>query len=172
MGMAGMTRALILCGGYGKRLGLKRTPKCMVKINKKPILEHLLDRLYKIGVDEVIVNVNNNHQRIFDYFGTRVLYFYEPVLLGQSGTEKMLKNWLGDRYYVLNGDTMSDVDLKQMEKMSEEQGGVSVYFFKERYGGVKFETGSKDYLLWDGDEATYFDCGTPRKLARARRELK
>lgn len=164
-------KALILCAGYGTRLGLKKTPKCMVKVNGKPVLEHLVNHLNKHGVTEIIVNVHSNYDKIFKYFGTRLLYLYEPVLLGEAGTEWILGEWLGSNYIVMNGDTLTNLDIKRL--IEEGAGYYKTRFVKQRYGGTMLiNKGGLGFLDWDGDGAYYFDIGTPSKLARARRFFK
>ena len=146
----------------------------MVKVNGKPILEHLVNHLNKYGITEIIVNVHKNYEKIFKYFGTRLLYLYEPVLLGESGTEKVLQNWLGDEYIVMNGDTLTNVNINKMINSRD----LKVLFWnfnKDHYAGTKLV--NRDYIFrrirkWDGDGAYYFDCGTPQKLAKARRYYK
>lgn len=140
----------------------------MVKVNKKPILEHIANNLNKAGVTEIIVNVNSEHKKIFDYFGPRFLYLYEPVLFGEKGTEMILSRWLGEEYLVINGDTLTNLDYGDMIQLGKDF-GCDIYFYKERYGGTKLVRGTKEFKLWDGNGAYYFDCGTPKKLAKARR---
>jgi NDP-sugar pyrophosphorylase family protein len=161
-------KALILCAGNGTRLGYKRLPKCMAKVNGKPILEHLVNHLNKAGVTEIIVNVHKNYEPIFKYFGTRLLYLYEPVLLGEAGTEDLLQDWLGDSYIVMNGDTLTNISIEKLMEHDD-----SIQFYIERYGGTKFIVKNSGVIWsWDGDGAYYFDCGTPKKLAKARRYYK
>ena len=167
-------KALILCAGLGKRLNLKKTPKCMVKVNRKPVLEHLVNHLNKYGITEIIVNVHKNYEKIFKYFGTRLLYLYEPILLGEAGTEKLLGNWLGEEYIVMNGDTLTNVNITEMIKRESRES----WFWnaeKVHYAGTKLV--NKDGIgilvdLWDGDGAYYFDIGTKSKLEKARRFYK
>ena len=164
-------KALILTAGHGTRLGLKKTPKCMVKVNGKPLLEHLVNHLNKAGITEIVVNIHHNYEKIFNYFGTRLLYLYEPVLLGERGTERLLQPWLGEKYIVMNGDTLTNIDIK---KLINHQYTTS-FVKNDRYAGTTYvntHTPSGYDLSWDGDGAYYYDCGTPGKLAKARRILK
>lgn len=169
-------KALILCAGKGTRLGLKKTPKCMVKVNGKPVLEHLVNHLNKAGITEIIVNVHENYEKIFKYFGTRLLYLYEPTLLGEAGTEKLLQNWLGDEYIVMNGDTLTNIDLRYLVYHRNKNGLHCSKFTKERYGGAKIVR--PELEKYEGcDEIDdpnwyYLDCGTPAKLAKARKFFK
>ena len=164
-------KALILTAGKGTRLGLRKTPKCMVKINKKPVLEHLVNHLNKAGITEIVVNISNHtdYTKIFKYFGTRLLYLYEPVLLGEHGTEKLLERWLGDSYIVMNGDTLTNIDITKLCNMME-----STYFHKNgRYAGTKLiRKLLQGANFWEGDDAYYFDIGSPEKLAKARKFFK
>ncbi len=59
-----------MAGGRGQRLMplTKDTPKPMLKIGEKPIIEHNIDRLIRYGVDDVYISVNYLSQVIVDYF--------------------------------------------------------------------------------------------------------
>ena len=51
------TQCLILAGGYGSRLGhlTKKTPKPLIKINKKPFILYLIKNLYRQGIRDIII---------------------------------------------------------------------------------------------------------------------
>ena len=164
-------RALILCAGNGTRLGYKTKPKCMAMVNKKPVLEHLVNHLNKAGITEIVINIHKNYEPIFKYFGTRLLYFYEPVLMGEHGTEKALTNWLGDEYIVMNGDTITNLSISHLIKAD-----ITTMFWnkdKDCYAGTKFvKKDSINFDKWFGQKgAYYYDIGTSKKLNRARRLL-
>jgi NDP-sugar pyrophosphorylase family protein len=164
-------RALILCAGLGSRLGLKKTPKCMVKVSGKPILEHIVNRLNKVGVNEIIVNIHKNGDKVMDYFGTRLLYLYEPTLLGEAGTQYILRNWLGDEYFVINGDTLTNLDLEKFMLLE----GSAKYMdtMSGHYAGTMLVRKNHAMKLYVPEFGTYhFDCGTPEKLAKARKFFK
>lgn len=159
-------RALILCAGKATRLGYKTKPKCMAIVNKKPVLEHLVNHLNKHGITEIIVNIHKNYEKIFKYFGTRLLYLYEPTLLGEAGTEKILQNWLGDNYIVMNGDTLTNLDIGKVI----EENMIFWDFEKDCFAGTNLVNKRFDTLhKWDGDGAFYFDIGTKEGLRKARK---
>lgn len=166
-----MTKALILCAGVGSRLGLKNKPKCMTLVNKKPVLEHIVDKLSKVGITDIIINVHKNGDKIMQHFGTRLLYLYEPTLLGAEGTQKVLRNWLGDEYLVINGDTITNLDLKWFLSL---EGSVRyVDAITTHYAGttlIRKNQPVKDYVPPYG--TYYFDIGTKAKLAKARKFFK
>jgi GTP:adenosylcobinamide-phosphate guanylyltransferase len=161
-------RALILTAGNGKRLGLKHKPKCMAIVAGKPILEHLVNHLNKAGITEIMVNIHKGYEPIFKYFGSRLLYFYEPTLMGEAATEKMLENWLGDEYIVMNGDTLTNIN---PTAIAWELPFRRVMFSKNgRYAGTtRVNIRHKGISNIDFSNWYYFDCGTPKKLAKARR---
>ena len=87
-------RALLLSAGYGTRLRplTLKTPKCLVKINKKPILEHWLNKLDYIGVENILINTHYLADKVNyfldnQYFLNKKIYrFHEEILLGTAGT--------------------------------------------------------------------------------------
>lgn len=87
----------------------------MVEVGGKPVLEHLVNYLNSFGITEIIVNLHYLPMKIMEYFGTRLLYFYEPTLLGEQGTILALKNWFyKDVLVVMNGDTLTNIDIKEL----------------------------------------------------------
>ena len=79
--------AVILCGGIGTRLGnlTKNTPKGMIKVSKKPFLEHLIIQLKKNGINEFIFLVGFKAEKIQNYFesgkkfGVKISYSYSSI---------------------------------------------------------------------------------------------
>ena len=62
-------KALILSGGYGKRLRpiTNKKPKCLIEINKKPILQHWLEKLSNIGIKEFLINSHYLHDQVAEF---------------------------------------------------------------------------------------------------------
>ena len=63
--------ALIMAGGRGERLKplTDGTPKPMLQVGGKPIIEHNIDRLISFGISEVFISVKYLKEQIMDYFG-------------------------------------------------------------------------------------------------------
>ena len=87
-----MITALLLAGGLGTRLGeiTKSTPKPLIEIGNSTVLELLIDRLEKAGVERIIVKVHYLPDKILQKVGGRVLYYYEPVLYSAQETGQQL----------------------------------------------------------------------------------
>src|SRR3990167_4053656 len=142
-------RCLILAAGKGTRLGYKTKPKCMAMVNGKPILEHIVDHLNNYGVTEIIVNLHSNPKKVMDYFGTKLLYFFEPEPLGAEKTILTLHRWLGERFIVMNGDTLTNVNLYEMMRFYPSCRYIGE---AERFAGteiISFNTTPKDYYQED-----------------------
>lgn len=90
-------KALLLSAGYGRRIAnlTKKTPKCLLKINNKPILQIWIEQLIKNNVEEIIINTHYLHQKVNDFikkkkFKIKITLVYEKELLGTAGT--LIKN--------------------------------------------------------------------------------
>jgi mannose-1-phosphate guanylyltransferase / phosphomannomutase len=113
-------KTLILAGGKGTRLGLTDVPKPMACIGEKSLLEHQLDLLRRHGLTDVYIlsgyMANVIFERIKDgsAYGLRVTHVAEPCPLGTAGSVALLKHLLHERFLVLYGDIMLDMDLERL----------------------------------------------------------
>lgn len=118
-----MTSAMILCAGFGTRLNelTKDTPKPMLEVGGKPILEHTINNLKKAGVKDIIINLHYLHEKITDYFadgsklGVKITYSYEEHPLGTAGAVKNVESLLcnEDHFLVIYGDIFTNLDFKE-----------------------------------------------------------
>jgi histidinol-phosphate phosphatase family protein len=118
-----MTRQLIiLAGGAGTRLRarLGDLPKPMIPIGGKPLLEHQVELAKKYGFTDLIFFVHYRADLIEKYFGdgkkfgVQIRYILEKEPLGTAGAVLAGFEELADRFVVLYGDTMVNVDLKRI----------------------------------------------------------
>ncbi|ELL5305903.1 nucleotidyltransferase family protein [Campylobacter jejuni] len=114
-------QAIILCGGLGTRLKsvIKDIPKPMAPINDKSFLEFIFEYLKKQGIKEVILAVSYKYEVIQEYFkdeflGIKIKYSIEKEPLGTGGAIKEALKFIKNEAYVLNGDTIFDIDLKKL----------------------------------------------------------
>jgi len=169
-------RALILCAGYGTRLRpiTNKIPKCMVEVAGAPVLQHLVNYLHSYGIFEIVVNVHYKPEKIMGYFGSSLLYLYEPVLLGEVGTIDALAHWFKDDYtVVMNGDTLTTLNLTEMFTFS---GGKNVKSMDgEVYTGTKilspdYFSGNRNFGNYMSSDLWWQDIGTHKGLKKARKE--
>src|SRR5262245_24627631 len=114
------TQAIIICGGLGTRLGslVKDTPKPMLPVGGRPVLEHTLDLLKQHGISRVVLaagykaDVVEAHFADASRWGVDVTVSVEPQPLGTAGPLKLLADRLDERFLVLYGDEFLDVDVR------------------------------------------------------------
>jgi histidinol-phosphate phosphatase family protein len=121
-------QAVILAGGMGTRLRqrLGDLPKPMVSIAGKPLLEHQILLARRHGVSDILFLLGHGADAIKDYFGdgsrwgVRIRSVTETVPLGSAGAVLSALPELQDRFLVLYGDTMLNVDLTRFWRAHEE----------------------------------------------------
>jgi NDP-sugar pyrophosphorylase family protein len=127
MGRKGSTinamEAVVLAGGQGTRLrkAVAGLPKSLAPIGKHPFLNYLLGWLRAQGVTDIILAVGHRRRDIVRHYnrhqpqGMRLRYSIETTPLGTAGALRNLRSMLeGEEFLVLNGDSIFDVDLRQM----------------------------------------------------------
>ena len=112
-------QALILAGGEGTRLRplTSTIPKPVVPLVGRPFISYMLMWLREHGVDDVILGCGFMADRVRavlgdgSEFGIRLRYLEEPRPLGTGGALKFAEDLLDERFFMLNGDTLTDLDL-------------------------------------------------------------
>lgn len=126
-------KAFLLAAGLGTRLRplTDRVPKCLVPVGGRPLLDVWLDSLRATGVDEVLVNLHHLPDRVREHLVThdgspRVRTSFEPTLLGSAGTLRANRGFVGDDpvFLAVNGDDLTDFDLRLLTQALEENPGV------------------------------------------------
>jgi len=115
-------KAAILAGGLATRLQgvVDDRPKCLVEINGRPFLWHLLRRVRDAGFVQAVMLVGHRSEQIAAYlgngsaFGLDVAYTVEPAPLGTAGALKHAEALLPEPFLLLNGDTLIDMDLASL----------------------------------------------------------
>ncbi|MCK5025399.1 MAG: nucleotidyltransferase family protein [Nanoarchaeota archaeon] len=114
--------AIILAGGKGTRLRplTDFTPKPLLPVNGKPIIEHIIDNLKRGGVKHIILSVGYKADKIKDYFGdgsafgVKIDYCIEDTPLGTGGAIKLASRGIVRSFIALNGDNLADFDYDKM----------------------------------------------------------
>lgn len=122
--------AVIMAGGRGQRLQplTDSTPKPLLKVGDKPIMEHNLDRLVKYGIDDFWVSVKYLGEQIENYFGSginkniNIKYIWENEPLGTIGAVSKIENFKHDYVLITNSDLLTNVDYEHffLEFIKEE----------------------------------------------------
>ena len=146
-------RAMVLAAGRGTRLAplTDTTPKPLVSVAGRPLLEHILDFLRAGGIAEVVVNLHHLGHRIADHlgdgqrFGLRIQYSWESPILDTGGGIKRAEPLLaGEPFVVINGDSLLEVRLADVIAYHRERAGIATMVVRPdpdaaRYGLVELD---------------------------------
>ena len=121
--------ALIMAGGRGERLKplTDNTPKPLLKVGDKPIIEHNIDRLNTFGIDDIWISVRYLGEQLVDYFkdgsekALRINYVWEENALGTAGALALIDDFIHDHVLMMNSDLLTNIDFEDLFLFFEEQ---------------------------------------------------
>ena len=116
--------AVIMAGGKGERLKplTLDTPKPMLIIGDKPIIEHNIDRLCRYGIKHLEISVSYLKEKIIDHFGTgeskdlNIRYIHEDNPLGTAGALGLVEDFKEDVILLMNSDLLTNIDFGDFYK--------------------------------------------------------
>jgi mannose-1-phosphate guanylyltransferase len=122
-------QALILAGGEGTRLRplTYTVPKPVLPLAGRPHIAYVIDWLLRHGVDDVVVSCGFLAEGMRKTLaavepGVEIRYAEEPDARGTAGAIRFAEEMLGDRFLVLNGDVLCDLDLTALIAQHEQTG--------------------------------------------------
>lgn len=126
-------KAVIMAGGEGTRLRplTSNAPKPMMPLVNEPMMEHIVRLLRSHGFDDIVVTVAflANHIRAYfgdgSEYGVRMVYATEETPLGTAGSVRNAMDELDERFLVISGDVLTDVDLGAIVRTHEEKGALA-----------------------------------------------
>jgi mannose-1-phosphate guanylyltransferase len=112
-------RVLLLTAGVGSRLWpiTATTPKCLVMINGRPLLDYWLELLFDAGIERVLINTHYLSEQVDAYvrasrWAPRIDLVHEAELLGTGGTVLANREWFNGQPFVLaHADNLTDFDV-------------------------------------------------------------
>ncbi len=124
--------AVVLSGGLGTRLRplTYTTPKQLVPVLNRPLIEHLLAHLAGHGVDTAVIAGSAGNTAVEERYGDgaglglALRYSYEDRPLGSGLAVKQAARGVRETFFVLNGDIITDADLTEMLRRHRERGAV------------------------------------------------
>ena len=146
------TRVVLMVGGLGTRLRplTENTPKPMLEVGKKPILQTIVEKFAEYGYTNIVMCVNYKSHIIQDYFGdgtkfgVNIEYVLEEQRMGTAGALSLLKEKPTEPFFVMNGDLLTNVNFEHLHNyhISNKAMGtmcVREYDFQVPYGVVNME---------------------------------
>lgn len=109
--------AVLMAGGKGERLRplTEKTPKPLLKVGDKCIIDHNIDRLISYGVKHISVTVNYLREQLEVHFAeprgeVKVKTVREPKYLGTIGSIRFVKEFYNDTILVMNSDLFTNIN--------------------------------------------------------------
>jgi mannose-1-phosphate guanylyltransferase len=151
-------RAVVLVGGFGTRLRplTNHRPKQMLPIVNRPMIEHVVGHLAGYGVDDVVLSLGYRPDAFSAAYpdgrcaGATLHYAIEPEPLDTAGAIRfaVLDARIDERFLVLNGDVLTDLDIGAFLAFHESRGAEATIALHRvddpsRYGVVPTDGGGR-----------------------------
>ncbi len=146
--------ALVLCAGLGTRLRplTDVRAKSAIPVDGEPLIRRIVAWLVSNGVDDLVLNLHHRPETLTAVLGdgrdlgARVRYSWEaPRILGSAGGPRLARAIVGaDTFLIVNGDTLTDVDLGHLADAHAASGALVTLALVPnreflRYGGVQLD---------------------------------
>ena len=145
-------KVVLMVGGLGTRLYplTQDTPKPLLKVGDKPILQTIVERFADYGFINIVMCVNYKGHMIQDYFGDGsafgviIEYVLEEERMGTAGALSLLTEKPNDPFFVMNGDLLTNVNFESLLDYHQTQDSTATmcvreYDFQVPYGVVSVE---------------------------------
>lgn len=135
-----VNKAMIMAAGVGSRLDplTQDVPKPLVPIANRPVMDILLERLFDIGVKDVVSNTHYKAEQIIERYknnniGINFSYIHEEDLSGTAGGVKKCQFFFdeGDDFLVMSADGLSNADLKAGIESHKKSGTIATMGIKK-----------------------------------------
>lgn len=151
-------KAVVLVGGFGTRLRplTLTSPKQMLPVIDRPMLEHVIDGLGRHGVDEVVLSLGYKEDVFREAYpnsecaGVKLTYAVEPEPLDTAGAVRFAAEAAGidKTFIVINGDVFTDLDVMSVWNRHHEIGAEATIALTpvddpSRYGVVPTDPDGK-----------------------------
>lgn len=115
-------KVVLMVGGLGTRLRplTDNTPKPMLKVGNKPILQTIIEKFAEYGYANIVMCVNYKSHVIQEYFGdggefgVNIEYVFEEQRMGTAGALSLLHVKPTEPFFVMNGDLLTNVNFEHL----------------------------------------------------------
>jgi len=147
-------KVVLMVGGLGTRLRplTENTPKPMLMVGHKPILQTIVEKFAEYGFVDIVMCVNYKSNIIQEYFGdgslfgVNIEYIFEEKRMGTAGALSLLKEIPSEPFFVMNGDLLTNVNFEHLFHYHLSNNAMATmcvreYDFQVPYGVVNIENG-------------------------------
>ncbi|MDY0192337.1 MAG: nucleotidyltransferase family protein [Aliarcobacter butzleri] len=145
-------KVILMVGGLGTRLRplTENTPKPMLKVGNKPILQTIVEKFAEYGYTNIVMCVNYKSHMIQDYFGdgkdfgVNIEYILENQRMGTAGALSLLKDKPNESFFVMNGDLLTNINFEHLHNYHLATNSIGTmcvreYDFQVPYGVVNIK---------------------------------
>lgn len=153
-------KVVLMVGGLGSRLRplTKTTPKPMLPVGGKPILQTIVERFASYGFIDIIMCVNYKSNVIQDYFGdgskfgVRIEYLSEEKRMGTIGALSLLEENPNEAFFIMNGDILTNINFEHMCNFHNKNEATATmcireYDFQVPYGVVNIKNNEVNSII-------------------------
>lgn len=147
-------KVVLMVGGLGTRLRplTENTPKPMLMVGNKPILQTIVEKFAEYGFVNIVMCVNYKSHVIQEHFGdgslfgVNIEYILEEKRMGTAGALSLLKEVPNEPFFVMNGDLLTNVNFEHLYHYHLANNSMATmcvreYSFQVPYGVVSLEEG-------------------------------
>jgi len=149
-----VNKVVLMVGGLGTRLRplTENTPKPMLHVGGKPILQTIVEKFVSYGFVNIVMCVGYKSNVIQDFFedgskfGANIEYVLEDKRMGTAGALTLLESKPNEAFFVMNGDLLTNVNFEHLHEFHEANTSMATmcvreYDFQVPYGVVNIEDG-------------------------------
>ena len=172
-------QAVFYCGGLGTRLGnITKTPKPLIRINRKPFIEHLVKNFSRFGIKSILLLCSYKYKFFFKKYHNKILdgalikCVNEGSPKGTAGSLRKVKNKLDHHFLLCNGDTYFDINILELINTHKKNFLFNMALTvsdDNRYGGVRLN--KKKIEIFDSKKNTISSGLVNGGLYYVRKEL-
>lgn len=161
--------AVLMAGGKGQRLMplTRDTPKPLLKVGDKPIIEYNLDRLCQFGINNIYISVNYLGEQICDYFkdgserNLKIMYIREKEFMGTIASMRLTMDYQNDTLLLMNSDLLTNIDFYDFYQTFLKEGADMViastsYHVDIPYAVLEVKNNSQVSSLKEKPRYTYY----------------
>lgn len=147
-----LNKVILMAGGLGERLRPLTidTPKPMLNVGNKPILQTIIEKFKENGYSNFIICLNYKSDIIQEYFkdgsefGINIEYVIEEQRLGTAGALSLINDISNEPFFVMNGDILTNINFSQLHEYHNSSNSIATmcvrdYNFQIPYGVVELE---------------------------------
>ena len=145
-------KVILMVGGLGTRLRplTDNTPKPMLKVGNRPILQTIVEKFAEYGYINIVMCVNYKSDIIKEFFGdgskfgVNIEYTLEKERMGTAGALSLLDTIPTEPFFVMNGDLLTNVNFEHLHEYHNSNSSISTmcvreYDFQVPYGVVNLD---------------------------------